>query len=210
MAEDVLKQGYITPDGQVFETKAAAQTHLRRPKILEAMNKLTGDNADLSEWLIDNHETVWAAFDTGTIRRVSKAEKKKLEKALEAIVENGDKKFAFIIENAGAIAETFRWPSVKRMTDEEKAVAAKNTLMAASDNNEDLANWAIENEKGILEAYDAGKEKRPVSPKATDALAAYRLGVAAKKEAKEAGKSDEEAAAIGKKVEEEARAASNL
>ena len=185
-----LKQVFALEDGTTFDTKAEALNYLTRPKILAALMKVTDGNQDLSDWLVDNQDTVTSAFDTGTIRRVTKAEKKKLDKAVDALVEAGGKDFEFLIENAEAVKESFRWPKVKRMTDEEKTVAAKNTLTLASDGNEDLANWAIKHEEAILEAYEAGKEKRVVSPKAANALAAYRAGRAEEKRLIEEEKMD--------------------
>jgi len=67
------------------------------------------------------------------------------------------------------------------MTDEEKVVATKNTLMAATENNEELVNWLIANRDAILAGYKAGVEKRPVAPAATDALLVYRISQAEKK-----------------------------
>ena len=212
MSTEVL-QVFQTPDGKSFNSKAEALDHIRRPKIMTALLVVTENNTDLSNWLIDNQETVVSAFDTGTIRRVSKSEKNKLDKAADYIVEFAKtnqefaKKAGFVVDHADEMKESFRWPKVKRMTPEEKAVAAKNTLVAASDGNEQLADWAIANEKAILEAFDAGKEKRQVSPKATSGLAAYRHGKTVEKEALEAGKSPEEAAEMGKKAAEEMKAA---
>mgnify|MGYP003572441815 CR=1 FL=1 len=186
MSSDELKQVFETPDGQRFETKAEAVDHMRKPKIKEALMKVTDNNEDLADWLLEQQETVEGAFDTGTIRRVTKGERKKLTAALEYAATLEDKKLAFIVDNMDAIAETFRWPTVKRMSDEEKAVAAKNTLVSASDGNEELATWAIANKDEILEAFEAGKVKRQVSPKAQEALAAYRAKKAAEKAEKEA------------------------
>lgn len=194
---DGLKQVIMTEDGQQFDTKAEALDYLRRPKIMSALMKLTGDNDGLSTWLIDNQDTVEDAFDTGTIKRVTKSERNKLTKAVEAAVEahaGGNKALAFIADNAEAIVETFRWPTVKRMNDEEKAVAAKSTLLLASvsedapEGNEELADWAIANKDAILECFESGKIKRKVSPAATEALTAYREKKAAEKVRLEAAK----------------------
>ena len=178
-----LRQVFTTPDGQTFDTKKEALDHLRKPKIKAAMSKVTGGNAELTDWLVDHQESVEMAFETGTIKRVTKSEHNKLAKALEAIAEAGDPKFAFVVDNKGAILDSFRWPSVKRMDEQEKAVAAKNTLVAASEGNEELADWVLANKDAILEAYQAGVEKRQVNPKAAEALAAYRAKKAAEKAA---------------------------
>lgn len=197
-----IAQVFTTPDGQTFDTKAEALDHLRRPKILAEMEKITGNNSELSEWLVDNQDEVMAAFDAGTIRRVTKSEKNKLTKAVDAIVESVadnaelSKKIAFFLEHKDVVIDSFRWPKVKRMKDEEKETLAKNTLMKASDNQTDLVDWVMANQEKVLAAYDAGKEKREVSPKATAGLNAYREARKAEKEAKEAGKSVEEQKAV--------------
>lgn len=177
-----LRQVFTTPDGKTFDTKAEALNYLRRPKIKEAMKKVAGGNAELADWLVENQETVEMAFETGTIRRVTKSEHNKLAKALEAIVEAKNPKFSFVADNVSAILDSFRWPSVKRMDEAEKATAARNTLVAASD-NEELAEWVLANKDAVLQAYDAGVEKRAVNPKAQEALAAYRAKKAAEKAA---------------------------
>jgi len=184
-----LKSVFVTEDGKQFQTKAEAVEYLRRPKILDALKPLTEGNVELANWLLDNRETVEQAFDIGTIRRVTKVEQNKLRKALDAIKAAGDPKFGFVAEHADVIAEVFRWPTVKRMTDEEKALAARNTLIAASDNPE-LADWILKHREQIAIAFEAGVEKRQVNQKAQDALAAYR-----KKKAEEKAASDAQKAA---------------
>ncbi len=183
-----LKQVFTTPDGKTFDTKAEALNHLRKPKIQEAMKKVTGGNADLATWLVEHQEQVEVAFETGTIRRVTKSEAKKLKDSLTHIAETlkDDKKAAFAIEAIPAILDSFRWPSVKRMSDEEKSAAARNTLVAASEGNEELAGWILANKDAILEAYTAGVEKRQVNPKAAEALAAYQAKKKAEKAAAQA------------------------
>lgn len=178
-----LRQVFTTPDGKTFETKKEALDYLRRPKIKEAMNKVTGGNGELTDWLVDHQEQVEIAFETGTIRRVTKSEHNKLAKALEAIIEANNPKFAFVADNKGAILDSFRWPSVKRMDETEKATAARNSLVAASEGNEELADWVLANKEAILSAYGAGIEKKQVNPKAAEALAAYRAKKAAEKAA---------------------------
>lgn len=183
-----LKQVFATPDGKTFNTRAEAQDYLRRPLITAALSKVTDNNSELVTWLIENQDVVEAAFESGTIRRVTKSEKKKLEKALEAIVAADDPKFAFISDNHAAVLETFRWPSVKRMNDEEKIAAAKETLLAETgEGNGELVDWILSSKDAILAAYAAGVEKREVNPKAQEALAAYRAKKKAEKEAAEGG-----------------------
>lgn len=178
-----LKQGFITPDNKVFDTKAEAMAYIRRPKIADALRVATGGNKELAEWLLEHQEQVEMAFETGTIRRVTKVELNKLKKCIEHLKTINDSKLAFLQDAADAVVDSFRWPSVKRMTEEEKATAARNTLVAASDGNEQLAEWILKNKDSILAAYEAGIEKRQINPKAQEALAAYRAKLAAEKAA---------------------------
>lgn len=183
-----LKQVFTTPDGKMFDTKQEAMNHLRRPKIQEALLKVTSNNQELTNWLIDNQESVEMAFEVGQVRRVTKVEHKKLQKALDHLKTISDDKLSFLQENASAILDSFRWPSVKRMNDEEKATAARNSIVAASEGNTELADWIINNKDAVLTAYEAGKEKRELNPKAAAGLAEYRAKIAAEKAAKEAAK----------------------
>jgi hypothetical protein len=80
------------------------------------------------------------------------------------------------------------------MTEEEKAVMAKNTLVAASEGDDKLADWIIANQEAVMEAFEAGKEKREVSPQATIGLEAYRKGKAEEKRLIEEEKMDPAAA----------------
>ena len=184
-----LKMVYTTNDGKVFNTKAEANDYLRRPKQLVAFKALTEGNEELATWLVDNDEVVKNAFDKGTIKRVSKSERKKLIAALEAVSEihkeTNNTALAFMADNAESIAEGFRWPSVKRLDPEEKMAAIKEEIAAATEGNEELAVWIIEHKDQVLEAYDAGKVKREVSPKASAALAKWREEQKAAKEAAE-------------------------
>ena len=197
---NVLRQGFMTPDGKVFDTKSEAMDYLRKPQKEAALNKLNGNNAELTAWLLENEEQIEATFESTKIRRVTKSEKKQLEKALEelakahatvseeGVVSNIEKKFAFIIENSEAIADSFRWPSVKRGTEEEQAATIRAGFMALTGDNTDLVDWILSNKDGILEGYQAGVVKREVNAKAQDALAAYRAKKAAEKAAKEGAK----------------------
>ncbi len=185
-AQSLLKAGYQTPDGKMFDTKAEALDYLRKPQKEAALNKLDGDNKELTAWLIANEEAIESTFESTKIRRVTKSEKKQLEKALEAIVASGEKAFAFVIENAGAIADSFRHPSVKRGSDEEQAETIRAGFMVITDNNAEVADWIIASKDGILEAFQAGVVKREVNEKAATALADYRAKKAAEKAAKEA------------------------
>lgn len=178
---DQLRQVFIGPDGKTFDTRKEALDHLRRPKVEAALKKFTNSNVELVSWLLENQEVVESAFETGTICRVTKSERNKLSKALESIKEAGNPKASFVVENSAAILSSFRWPSVLRMTDEQKGVAARETLVAASEGNNELADYILANRDGILEAYQSGVEKRQINPKAQEALAAYRAKKVAEK-----------------------------
>lgn len=183
-----IKQVFETPDGKKFDNKQDALNHLRRPKILGALMPLVKNDEKLANWLIDNQESIEVAFEQGTIRRVTKSEKNKVAKVVDYMVEKlaGDNKAAFFLENAQVFKDSFRWPSVTRMTDEEKATAARNSLMATTEGDEKLSGWILANKDAIMNAFEAGVEKREVNPKAKEALAKYREQKAAEKAAKEA------------------------
>ena len=200
---NVLRQGFMTPDGKVFDTKSEAMDYMRKPQKEAALNKLNGNNAELTAWLLENEESISDTFESTKIQRVTKSEKKQLEKALEELtkahatvaedgsVSNVDKKYAFLIENRVAIAESFRWPSVKRASEEEQAATIRAGFMALSGDNVELVDWLIANKAALLEAYQAGVIKREVNPTAAAALAKYRADQAAKKAATEAAKAAE-------------------
>jgi len=184
-------------NGQFFDTKAEAIDFLRTPKIRTALLAVTANKVELTDWLIENRETVEMAFETGKIRRVTKSERKKLEKAVDALVElfGHEPKIAFLVEHAEAIKSSFSWPGVKRMTDEEKTTLARNSLVAAADGREDVADWILANKDALLAAYAAGIEKRELNPAAAEGLAAYRAKKAAEKAAAEAVAAETAAAA---------------
>lgn len=188
MAE--LKQMYHTPDGQAFESKQEAMDHMRKPKIRGALLVVTNNNSELADWLLDKQEFLTSTFDIGTIRRVTKSERNKLNKSLDYIANDEElsknPKLAFLVEHKETIVEVFRWPTVKRMNDEEKEVVMMRSIENATDGNLELANWIVANKDRILEAYKAGIPKRTVAPEAQAALAEYRAKMAAKKAAKEA------------------------
>ena len=201
MSEPKIEQVYrIEGVEEVFNTKAELSDYLRKPKIEAALNKVTGDDKEMTKWLFDHKETLQNAFDIGTIRRVTASDKKKLIACLDTVkelYEDGNQSLKFMAENYENIRDGFRYPPQKRMTEEEKAVAAKVTLMAETDNNEDVSDWVIKNKDAILEAYEAGKVKREVSPKATLGLAKHRVRAGKKRleKAKAGGDKDEIATA---------------
>lgn len=183
-----IQTGFVV-DGQVFQTRALATAYLQRPAQLAALKAVTGNDVDLSNWLIDNKTAISDAFEAAKVKRVTKSEKNQLEKALNAVVEaaSTNKHFLFIAENHKAILESFRWPSVKRGDESEQEATIRQAFIdLIGEDNLPLVDWVISNKEPILIALAAGEPKREVSPKATEALAAYRAKKAAEKAEKEA------------------------
>jgi hypothetical protein len=179
MNMDMLKQVFTTPDGKQFDTKAEALDYLRKPKVLQALNSVTNSNAELNEFLYNNQEALEDVFQAGTVQRVSKAERKALDKALEAVKASGNKNFEFIAVNADAIAASFKWPTVARVPEEAKEALITAELMKITDNDADLADWIKASKDAIFASFEAGKLKRADPPAAaTDALAHYRAQMA--------------------------------
>jgi hypothetical protein len=177
---------FKTPDGRVFESKDEARNHIRRPKILAAMLAVVDNDESIANFLIDQREGVETALEAGVIKRVTKAESKKLEAALAAAKELNNPKLAFITENAEAILGSFRWPSVKRMDDAEKEAEAVKSFTVLCEGNTELAQYIYARREGITAAYSAGIEKRQVNPAAAAALAKYHEERKAKKAAEAA------------------------
>jgi len=178
----MAKQAFITEDGKVFDSKKEADDYERLPKVRGALGPICNNNEELMDWLIENQEDVENAFDTGSIRRVTKKHKKQMLKDFEVVLSNLDADMIpFIHENHDQFMESFRWPAVKRLSEEEKATAAKVEILKLTDNNEELANFVATNRSKIQEAYDAGKVKRQVSEKAKAALEEYRARQRAEK-----------------------------
>lgn len=209
-----LRQVVVTPDGAQFDTMAEAKDYLRRPKILAALGAIEGVKTELATWLFEKREAIEMAFEVGQIRRVSKQEAKKLKEAMEHVVATlgQDKKAAFVVENASAILDSFRWPSVKRMDDTEKAAAARVSLLNTTEANEQLTDWILANQAAVLAAYQAGIEKRAVNDNATAALAAYRAEKAEEKriletEGADAAKAYADKCAAARKATRDAAAA---
>jgi hypothetical protein len=193
MAQDAntIVSGFMTPDGKTFKTKAEAVDYLRTPQILAALNKLTDKNAELVAWLIEHEDNIANAFDSGTIRRVTKQERKALEKALAYVVEalGTDPKAKFVVDNADAISDTFKWPNQKRVAPEDKAAAIKTALLELTSEeaaDAKVTDWIIANKEGLDAAFNAGVVKREVSQKTLDALAEARAKAAAGREAAKA------------------------
>ena len=178
-------------DGHIFHSKAEAQNFIRRPKIKAALEAFTkAVSPDLADFIIENQEAIEDAFEVGTVRRLTKSDISKLEKAIKVLGEAQVKGTEFLVSMWPELEYKYR--SVKCMTDEEKAAAIRNSLLAISDNDLDLADWIMTHKDAILEAFEAGVEKRQINPAAKNALAAYQAKKAAEKAAKEAGKVPED------------------
>ena len=173
-----LQQAFIV-DGKVFNTKAEANDYIRRPKIKAAFMDITEGNEELSDWLVENQNVVNSAFETGTIKRITKSDHKKIDAAFDAMAASGDSVYAFLVDNRDALE--LKYKTQARLTEEEKTAQAISTVAEAADDNTELGEWVVENKDSILDAYNAGKKKREVSPKAKAALEEYRKKKAAEK-----------------------------
>jgi len=187
-----LERGYIK-DGKVFPTLAAVEEYIRGPQVKEALKKLVNDT-DSENWIYDNREDIVGAFNINNSRHFLKTEKAQLRKALDAVVTLGGAEFedegmskiqkdmTFILENHDQIQATFKWPAIKKLKDEELAVAVSETLGKIEGSSADLTKWITDSIEDIKVALDTGKIKREVSQKATDGLNAYRLKKALEKQ----------------------------
>ena len=175
MAKTFAMVNGVVTEVETLSAKEAAEVK-RQPMVKTALDMLTQGNADLVSWLLDNKGQILGAFGAGTVRRVTKQERKALQKALDYIVEvmKNDPKAKFVVEHAVAISETFKWPNQKRVAPEDKANAIKEAFLDITEGNAELSDWLVANEAALEEAYNAGVEKRQVSQATLDALAAAR------------------------------------
>jgi hypothetical protein len=179
-----FKQVFMAEDGRIFESKADLIKSVGRPMVETAMKELGCDD-ELSAFLLDNEDEIKEIFEVGTIRRVTKSEYAKLDKAIVALKEiEGNKGIIFLQENASVIRDSFRWPTQRRLKPEEKLSIILANLNALTENGE-VSNWIMENWENVEEAYKAGQVKRQISQKALDGLAAYRKKMAEEKEQSE-------------------------
>ena len=190
--DKLFRNVIICADGTEFSTRAEAVEYLRKPQILDALNVLTDNNPNLSEWFYDNRDDVAGAFESGSVRRVTKSEHKQLAEGLEAVIahvatvpdtsKTGG--MGFVAEHAAVISACFKWPTVKKLTDTEKAASSRKAMLALTDNVE-VVDWALANTQGLLAAFEAGKIKRVVSDAAAAGLTNYRMSMVAAKAVKE-------------------------
>ena len=83
----LIQAAFMTPDGKTFATKQEAINHVRIPLIEAALSKLTQKNKDLVAWLLEKKDAIIEGFDAGKLQRVTKAERKALEKEMFIIAE---------------------------------------------------------------------------------------------------------------------------
>jgi hypothetical protein len=201
-SSNALKQVYMV-EGVAFDTAAEAREFMRQPQVKAAVSVLVGGDANFMQFLLTNQDEIEKAFESGVIARVTKAERTKLNKAFDYIAEalKGDGKAKFVVDNIEAAKESFRWPAVKRLSDDEKAAATLAALTKLAD--EKVAGWLLTNKVALLGAYGAGVEKRaaPAGNGLAEYLAAKKAGpealaeYQAKQAAAKAAKQAEAAAA---------------
>ena len=165
-----LAQVFQTPDGRVFNNRADAERHLRAPQIKAALLAVAGGSADLANALFENEGDISGAFESGTIKRVTKAERNKLKAEMDKLVAAHGATYKFIAENAAILVDSFRWPTQTRLTDEEKVALQQRTLMGVFNDDEKVVAWVIQEKERILAAYGAGKPERKVSNAAQEGL----------------------------------------
>ena len=115
-------QQAFTVDGKFFSTKEEANQYIRRPKIIAALEAFIKDNKPLVDLLVENQDTIESAFESGSLRRFTKADQKKLQKAFDSIVAAGLKGTEFLIENWEELE--IKYKPQKRMSPEEKDALA--------------------------------------------------------------------------------------
>ena len=175
-----------TPDGVIHESKEAAQRHMRAPAIKAALLAVAGGQRELADKLFENEENLVEALDAGTLRMVTKAERKELAAALEIVVAAKLPKTDFIIKHSADILAAFRWPAQKRLTPEEKVVAQLAAVSEIFDGREDVAGWVVQEKDKILAAFKAGQPERKLPASANEGLALYQAMKTAEKALKAA------------------------
>lgn len=189
MAEQ-FKVEYKAADGTSFSTKEeviAYAKQLRIPLIKAELAKLT-DSSELVDWVMENREDIDSCFETASIKRVTKKDRQSLQEALEAVASIPEA--AFLALHKEAIVESFRYPTTKRLNDEEKKNFIKTNLMSITENNAEVADWIVANKEAIDNALETGIEKKPMNESALSGLAAYRAKMKAQKDAEAASKAE--------------------
>lgn len=187
-------------NGVNYATAAEARDAMRTPLVKGALLRAVNGDAKFADFLFDSQDEITKAFEAGVIARVTKSEKKKLKAALVELKTLLNNKVRFLQDNADAILESFRWPSVKRMTEDEKSAATMAALVELADEN--AAKWIVANKAVIDAAYNAGIEKRAAPP--AGGLAEYQAAKAAGPEELAAYRARKDAKVAAAKAEKDA------
>jgi hypothetical protein len=185
----LLKQVVVAPDGTQFDNMKDAEEYLRKPKVIEALMDLTSIDEELSEWLYNQQELLEESFAVGSIRRFRKSDKKAYEKDLNTIKEKFQKELPWLAEHGLKI--NISWPKQRKIDETEKNTLIINSLAAARD--EETAKWCVENQTKLMEAFEAGKEKREAPKEGTQALFIHHTKMAILKGVNKEGLSLEDA-----------------
>ncbi len=147
----------------------------------EALSKIEGMNPDISAFLLSNKEAIKDASNIGKVTRIKDSERQKLAAQLQLCIDavEDQSKIALVVEGYDILVAGYKLPTMKRMSEEEKAVAFKNTVMSISEDDSELAEWVWTNLEEILTAYKASAKEPPKSGQI--ALVAHRMTAAASK-----------------------------
>jgi alpha-tubulin suppressor-like RCC1 family protein len=177
-------QVFTAFDGTTFSSKEGVEEYVKEKAVRNALGELTNDSK-LIEFIVSNSDEIKNAFETGTVRRVTKKEKAALSAALDAAGSIDNAALGFLKEHGLAILASFKWPTVKQLSDEEKIATQVNALNSLTD-NEELTDWLIENKVKVIESLNAGVIKREITEQAKAGLARWRAEKAAAKAEAEA------------------------
>jgi len=187
MSLNKIEPAFIV-DGKTFATKALANEYVKTPIIEAQVLKLAANDKDTAAWLLSKKEAILEAFGSTQIKRVTKQERKVLAKALDAVATAGGEATKFLVDNRDALLTSFRWPTVQRLSAEEKVAATKDAFLEVTEDNEAMADWLIANKDAIQAAFVV---KQEVSE---EQLAKLRAGAEKAREARNANKAAAEAA----------------
>jgi len=177
MSNKLYTQIFTAFDGTTFSSKEGVEEYVKEKAVKNALGELTNDQK-LVEFLVSNADEIKNAYETGSVRRVTKKEKAALNAALDAVNGIDNAALGFLKEHGLAILASFKWPTVKQLSDEEKLATQVNALNAITE-NEQLTDWLLESKEKIVEALNAGVIKREISEQAKAGLAKYRAEKAA-------------------------------
>jgi hypothetical protein len=186
-----MTQGVILTDDagkqHIFANKTDANYFLRRDKITAALKKVCGQRKELQDFLleIDNSNAIKNIFKKYKNRTLVGKTKEKVfsnfEAAfeqLEEIVNNMEDEnppVDFLLQEKESIFYSFKF---KRLKEDERKAAILKDLTELTDSAE-AAQFILDNEEEIFQAWKAGIEVNPALQKAREA----RQKAAAAKEA---------------------------